>query len=520
MATEVPQFDVHDVAFEGPTVRAGDSPATDVTLGTTWRHESGTVHELAGFFDGDGSGEPSGNVFCVRFTPTKPGEWRLIRTASNVPALAGAREGLTITCVESDHPGFWEVDTESPDRRWYRRSDGSHPYLVGNTHYSFLSEHDADGPHDSDVATDVAANAAYFDKLRCSITADRYPDPDCKPFLDDRGEQTDDGEWSHRPNPAWFRDRVDAAVRAAVAEDLVIDLILNGPDTEESRSVLAGPDPTPLLDYVAARYGSFPNVWFCLSNEWDIKTPQFEPTAMVTAGRYLRDRLPHSTPVSTHASPQVWPTSLETYPPWNDHAIVQDKLKTLGEAADVTRASHRTADRKPVVNDELAYQGAGDGWSHEDVIEAFLGAFLGGGYASTGYKPGEKVTQYFWGAFDPDEHTAAEHLRWLANVIETDLTFFRMEPTAIDESPFATLAQNGTVRSGCRVLAWPNREYVLGTNRRHADVVVHLPPGRWDVDRYDVIAMETTTVAEDREARVTVNTPNSRAGMTVCTLRS
>lgn len=520
MATEVPQFDVHEVTFEGPTFQATDSPTADVSLRTTWRHDSGTVHELAGFYDGDGSGDPVGNVFRVRFTPTKPGDWTLTRTASNVSELAGAQEGRTISCVEADHPGFWEVDPESPGARWYRRSDGSHPYLVGNTHYSFLSEHDDEGRHGSDVETDVAANAAYFDKLRCAITADRYPDPRYKPFLDDAGEPTDDGEWSHRPNPAWFRERVDVAVETAATEDLVLDLILNGPDTEASRSVLTGPDPTPILEYVAARYGSFTNVWFCLSNEWDIKTPQFEPAAMVTAGRYLRDRLPYSTPISTHASPQVWPPSLETSPPWNDHAIVQDKLKTLGEAADVIRASHRSANHKPVINDELAYQGAGDGWTHEDVIEAFVGAFLGGGYASTGYKPGDKVTQYFWGAFDPDEHTAAEHLRWLTNVIETDLTFFRMAPQPVDESPFDSLRQNRSVRAGSRVLAWPNREYVLGSNQRHADVVVRLPPGRWDITQYDVLAMEATTIAEDREARVTIDTPDSRAGMTVCTIRT
>ena len=27
--------------------------------------------------------------------------------------------------------------------------------------------------------------------------------------LDDHGKQTDDGRFSFRPNPAWFRDRVD-----------------------------------------------------------------------------------------------------------------------------------------------------------------------------------------------------------------------------------------------------------------------------------------------------------------------
>jgi hypothetical protein len=36
----------------------------------------------------------------------------------------------------------------------------------------------------------------------------------------------------------------------------------------------------------------------------------------------------------------------------------------------------------------------------EDVLEAFLGVFLGGGYGSIGYKTGLKLGQYFAGRFD------------------------------------------------------------------------------------------------------------------------
>ena len=101
------------------------------------------------------------------------------------------------------------VDPDSPGRRWYRRSDGSHQYIIGNTHYSFLSGYrDGDRPSGNDIAQDVARNAEYFKKLRFGLHGDRYPHPTEKPFLDDEGRPTDDGDFSHRPNPAWFHERV------------------------------------------------------------------------------------------------------------------------------------------------------------------------------------------------------------------------------------------------------------------------------------------------------------------------
>ena len=248
-------------------------------LVTRWEHETGLSYTVHAFWDGDGQGGTEGNVFKVRFCPTTTGTWTLIETTSNQAELDGQNEGLQIVCTPSDHPGFWEVDREQTAGRWYRRSDGSHPYIFGNTMYTFLSERDNKGPSGGNIADDVRNSAAYFKKIRFSITGGRYPHPMAKPFLDDRGRPTDDGNFSHRPNPAWFHERVDLATRTAYERDLIADIIINGPDTVENRAVLQaganGGDPTPILRYLAARYGSYPNVWFCLCNEFDIKQPQY-----------------------------------------------------------------------------------------------------------------------------------------------------------------------------------------------------------------------------------------------------
>jgi hypothetical protein len=500
-------FHVVELTFRGPRPGPESAPARDVTLAARFRLEGdpGVAHTVLGFWDG-------ADVYRVRFCPTRPGRWRLEEVASNRPELDGQHEGALVEVLPSEHPGFWVVDDESPGRRWYRRSDGTHPYLVGNTHYTFLSARMAGGAPTGvpavAIARDVAANAAYFRKLRFSVLPDRYPDPDLKPFLDERGTPSDDGRFANRPNPQWFRQRVDAAVARAFDADLVADLILCGPDTREARATLqADGDPSPYLRYIAARYGSYPNVWLCLSNEYDIKQPTYTEAQVARLGGILKAALPYPTPLSVHPSTSPWSAKFDALPPWNDHQIVQRKRKRIDAGADPIEEAWRGDDPgrprdRPTINDELSYQGAGDRHTEGDTIEAHLGAFLGGGYGSTGYKSGEKTGQYFWGRFDPAEHTAAPGLRFLRETIDAEVSFWRMSP---DRSTFEGLPD------GSRVLAWPGHEYALGTNAERRGIVARLPAGTWTVRRHDVIARTSETIATKASGHYRFDSPASRA---------
>jgi len=516
--SEVPLYGVHEVAFAGPALGPDDAPARDVELVATWRHESGspsyTVH---GFWDGDGKGGVSGMVFKVRFCPTATGKWMLVETTSNRPELQGQKKGYSLTCTGSSRPGFWILDKEQTGRRWYRRSDGSHPYVFGNTMYSFLSQYDNHGPSGGNIADDIRVNADYFKKVRFSITGDRYPHPEVKPFLDDTGKPTDDGNFSHRPNPAWFHSRVDPAVQTACERDLIADLILCGPDTEDSRSTLRaghnGGDPTPLLKYIAARYGSYPNIWICLCNEFDIKRPKYSADEISRFGGIMRGFLPYPTPMSVHASARDWHAELNTTPPWNVHVIIQRKLKRLPEAADWVARNHAIGGRIPVIDDELAYEGDGDGWSEDDVIESHLGAFLGGGYGTTGHKPANKQGHYFWGRFKPSEHLAADNLAWLRRVIDEHVTFWRMAPVEDADRGDDVIDIFGNVHPDFRAMAWSGHEYVLGTNRARADIRVALPAGEWTVTCYNVIVKAKVELQPPSAGEYTFNAPDARAAM-------
>ena len=516
-ASSVPRYGIYEVAYEGPTYRPEDAPARDAELVTQWRHETGLTYTIHGFWDGDGAGGASGNVFKVRFCPTRIGTWTLVKTASNQTQLNGQREGLEVVCTPSDHPGFWEVDYGQTAGRWYKRSNGSHPYIFGNTMYTFLSECDNTGPSGGNIADDVRGNADYFKKIRFSITGGRYPHPTAKPFLDDEGRPTDEGNFSHRPNPTWFHERVDLAVRVAYERDLIADVIVNGPDTKENRAILrAGhnaDDPTPILRYLAARYGSYPNVWICLCNEFDIKTPRYTCDEINRFGQTMQQFLPYPTPMSVHAFPRDWYTELNTAPPWHDHVIIQKKIKKLPIAADWVSRNHTLGGSVPVIDDELAYEGAGDGWSEADVIESHLGAFLGGGYGTTGHKPAAKQGHYFWGHFKASEHQAADNLLWLRQIIDEHVTFWKMAPIDDPDPDDDTIAIFSNVHPDFRVLTRPGHEYVLGTNQARTDIRAKLPPGRWQVVRYDAIAKTRHVLSGDASETFTFDTPRSRAGL-------
>ena len=524
-------YSVVEITFSGPTQKASDAPARDVELWARIRHESGQPeYRLPGYYDGDGKGGLAGNVFKVRFCPTQPGRWTITEVKSNVRELNGQHQGATIaaTAAPSSAKGFWLVDEQSPGKRWYKRSNGAHDYIVGNTMYSFLSETYYGGrPNGSSVARDIRGNADYFKKIRFSVPGDLYPHATVAPFIDEAGNPTYNGDNSHRPNPQWFQQRVDVAVRTAHERDLITDLITSGVDREDSRSAIRAAknngDSTPYLRYLVARYGAFTNVWFCVQNEYDIRTPKYTATQARDFGVKMQALLVYPNPLSIHRASGHWPPDLDSSPAWNDHRIIQKKMKTIPATVDFMIEDHAG---RPVVNDELAYEGAGDRFTEEDVVESHLGAFLAGGYGTTGYKsstgrpgaplpsnvsvgadglkPGEKLGQYFAGNFDAAEHTSADNLKFLRETIDAKITFWKMAP-----EPATKLFANA--HEDFRLLAAPGSEYVLGTNRAQEGIVAKLPAGKWTVTAYDVMAKTAKIVSSDASGEFKFASPVSRA---------
>jgi hypothetical protein len=235
--------------------------------------------------------------------------------------------------------------------------------------------------------------------------------------------------------------------------------------------------------------------------------PKYTEQEIARFGVIMKRFLPYPTPLSVHPNwDTLWSPSFDSLPPWNDHQIIQRKLRHIAESADVIHGVWENRGgsprNRPTINDELSYEGAGDRHSGEDTVEAHLGAFLGGGYGTTGHKTAEKTGQYFGGGFDPSTHTAAPGLKWLRETIDAEITFWEMSP---DHSIFPGLDP------AFRAMGSAGREYVLGTNGARNGLTARLPEGEWTVTRYDLLRRERTALATAASGAFTFDAPAGRA---------
>jgi hypothetical protein len=485
-AVDVPLYTVYELDFTGPSYTPAGRPAVEVDLYTQWQHESGSpTYKIWGFWDGNGQGGATGNVFKVRFCPTKTGTWTLINTYSNKPELNNENEGIQVNCVSSQEHGFWLAAG-----RWFKRSDGSHQYVAGNTHYSFLTRYTSSGKLSKTIAQDVRDNSNYYNKLRFYLALDyTYNDPNNKPFFNSSGGLSTSGGDAERPNPAWFHQKADQAVQEGMKLDFICDLILE----RQLRAILKD----AYLKYVAARYGSYPNVWITTAIEWD---EIYSASTVRERGNFLQQYLPYPTPVTVHGLGGVWNSSLNGT--WHTHACLQGKYGDLSAAADLIKNSVVSAGGKPTINDENGYQGE---MSFSGVVEGCFGSFMGGGYSTNGSKTASKASQYFWGNFDPTVHTASYNLKYMREYINANVAFWNLAPTA--NHIFSGL------NSGFRVLGDGATEFVLGTDAAASGMSASLGTTPWKITRVDLFAKSTTVLAEQATGNYSFSSPSSNAVM-------
>ena len=272
-------------------------------------------------------------------------------------------------------------------------------------------------------------------------------------------------------------------------------------------------DRTDPSRYMAARYGSYPNVWFCLTNEYNIRNPRFTEEEIREIGLRFRGMLAYPSPMSVHPNQQDWDPGLNAGGDWNDHTVIQNKIKYIWLAADKIDLNYYKGGNRPVINDELAYEGEGDGWLEEDVLEAFLGAFLGGGYGSTGHKSGQKLGQYFAGNFDAAEHSVSDNLGWFRHQIDAGTEFWKMQPATIFYTRKDGIALDifRNVDYDFRVLRESGNAYVLGAAGPSQASSPSSPQGSWEVTLYDLVRKTSASLGVSVRGAFTFDLPDSRA---------
>ena len=356
-AARVEQWGVFEVSLPGPT---DGNPFTDVQLSARFTNGFQIV-DVDGFYDGEG-------VYKLRFMPPRQGRWTWV-THSNRWPLTNKQGEFTASPPKAGNHGPVGVRFQ----HHFGYADGTPYKSVGTTMYSWAHRGEA-----LETQTLKALAASPFNKVRMLVfpqTAgvDKHP-PALWPF-----EGTPPKRWDYtRFNPAFFRHLEQ---RVGQLRDLGIeaDLILHHP-YDDKREWGLDNMPREVDDryarYLVARLAAYRNVWWSLANEFDFIRTKTDADWQ-HLGRLLQQIDPYGHLRSIHNGKRMYNQAED----WITHVSMQHGMA----AADANRAVlFREAWRKPVVFDELKYEGRHDRrWAQltgRQMVHAFWSVTIAGSY--------------------------------------------------------------------------------------------------------------------------------------------
>jgi hypothetical protein len=353
------QWGIYEIELKGPSE---GNPFVDVRFSAIFDH-GGTQVAVPGFYDGDG-------MYRVRFMPDKPGIWKY-RTESNRWDLTGKAGEFTVHPAGPGNHGPVRVHHTFH----FAYADGTPFKPIGTTIYNWI-----DTPEELQEETLRTLAASPFNKARMLIT--QQPTPYRKEFAPPRwpyaGQPPRDWDFT-RFHPEFFRHYEK---RLAQLRDLGIeaDLILFNPYGKFGFETLDAAGDERFVRYVVARFGAFRNVWWSLANEYDFLRTKTEAD-WDRLGQLLQACDPHHRLRSIHNGHLLY----DHRQPWVTHVSVQD-----GHAVEAPGSAkiYRDAFRKPVVFDEIKYEGdAKFRWadlSGFDLVHRFWSGTMAGTYVGHG----------------------------------------------------------------------------------------------------------------------------------------
>jgi len=358
-AETVPQWGVYEVVLNGPT---NGNSFLDVQLSAVFGNGSRSI-EVPGFYDGNG-------VYRIRFMPDTPGRWQY-ETRANRWELTGKTGEFTVTPPEKGNHGPVRVH----NTYHFAYADGT-PYVqIGTTIYNWL-----DTPEALQAETLQTLAASPFNKARMLLTPQRtaYRTNFPPPFWPFAGTPPHDWDYA-RFNPEYFRHYEK---RIGQLRDLGIeaDLILFNPYGRWGFEKMDAAGDDRYVRYVVARFGAYRNVWWSLANEWDFLRTKNEAD-WDRLGALVQQCDPYNHLRSIHNGNLLY----DQNKPWVTHASIQNSTAVESAAA---AELYRDVYRKPVVYDEVKYEGDGKyRWANlsgPEMVHRFWCGTIGGTYVGHG----------------------------------------------------------------------------------------------------------------------------------------
>ena len=481
------QWQVHEIVLSA--AQSYQNAYTDVTVTANFSGPNNEQRLVAGFWD-------SGSRFVVRFTPTTPGDWSY--TIESNPADAGLTQtgSFTASPAEASAKGFVRRDPAYPYSFVY--DNGDRYFMMGNTYYDMIRTACAGDRWQEGVLQ----SASYgINKIRIFVHSlgfgqdHVHPDyyPAVFPFIDDNHDQISIDYWR----------KVDEVMLFLAEHGMVADLILFMKPfvTDDDLAFGTLEQDERYVRYILARYAAFPNVIWCVTNEWEFTGR--DEMYWDHIGGIVRNEDPwmeQATPDGTalralsihHATGGRNGGKFKFFDSdWPVHASVQYGVRNVrfvnGDEWGNYSIVQNHGNAMPVVNDEYGYIGEDEPLvlTREQHRRALWGIVVGGGYASAGdariFEDGPDgglarvIMTGHW-------HEAVEYedIKRVVDFWTTQgIPYWRMMP------------QNERVQAGANV-------YVLGTAADAADTreyvayaaaggefTLTLPKGTYTVSRFD-----------------------------------
>lgn len=366
-------------------------------------HEKDTVAVKAFWYDKD--------HFKIRFTPTFTGTWRYEAIRRKAVIQKGS---IKVVAASNGYHGFVRRDMEHPYH--FIRDDGTRYFMFGTTYYNMVLNALAGDRWKTAIDSAMVFGINKIRVFASSEKGARTPYDWTSPFL----IVSDSIDYS-RMNPQYWK-ALDRIVEYSLQRDLVVDLIMLG----YGAKTYSVPElDRKYIQYLLARYAAYPNIIWCLTNEWNYiyRDHNRDKPFWNSLGEMIRNEDPYMSfkgqfrLLSIHQQTRV-DFQFFNYD-WPVHAIVQLGVRngqgTVKDEWDNAGAAFKPATRFadewgnysiifnmghniPVVNDEYGYIGeqqdrseSRDGktmpaFTREKHRHVMWGIVLGGGYGSTGDK--------------------------------------------------------------------------------------------------------------------------------------
>jgi len=350
---------------------------------------------VKGFYAGD-------NIYKIRFYPKYPGlvTWKV----SGIFKTEGQEK-----CVKSDCAnGIVRVK----GLHFYYDS-GKNYKPFGTTIYGMISQSE-----ELIGKTMETLENNTFNKVRFCVFPKHYDFNHNEPMYY-AFKKTEEG-WDVNQPDYRFWNHLEERIVQLDKMNIQGDLILFHPYDRWGFSTMSMEANKVYLDYLLRRLAAYPNLWWSMSNEYDL-FPGLSIDNWEDLTQYVTDNDPYNHLISNHNCFNYWDFSRDNI----THCCIQDV--NVDEVIELQDKYH-----KPILFDECRYEGniihSWGNISAREMTHRFWTAFTYGGYCTHGetfYSDDEVLWWAKGGSLKGESHKRIKFLKEIAEQIEGPLTFIR-----------------------------------------------------------------------------------------------